>query len=127
MRPIVRGLAALTTAIALAACGGSGTPTTGPGATSAAAPCADSTGATVVSATVSNNTWSQPVAAKVGDVITWTNSDGVPHKVALDDNSCAMSKNITTEAPQSLAFTTAGTFAFHCAIHSGMKGTITIS
>lgn len=132
MRPVHR-LASLSAALILAACsGGSGSPTTapsagGPGATTAAAPCADSTGTTVVQATVSNNTWSQPVNAKVGDVITWSNSDGVPHKVALDDGSCQMSANIAGGGSKSLVFTVAGTYPFHCSVHPSMKGTITIS
>ena len=67
------------------------------------------------------------MSAAVGDVITWTNGDPVPHKVGLDDGSCAMSANITTDAPKSLVFNVAGSYPFHCAVHSGMKGTITIS
>ena len=130
MRPSLRGLAAAaSTAVLLAACsGGGGTATTGPtGGGGATAPCTDSTGTTVVAATVANNTWSQPVTAKVGDVITWANSDGVPHKVALDDGSCAMSQNIPGGGSKSLVFSKAGTYPFHCSVHPTMKGTITIS
>jgi plastocyanin len=133
MRPVHR-LATLASAIILAACSGSGgsTPTTGPATTAAAtsaasAPCADSTGTTVVQASVANNTWSQPVNAKVGDVITWSNDDGVPHRVALDDGSCQMSGNIAGGGSRSLVFSKAGTYAFHCTVHPNMKGTITIS
>ena len=128
MRPIHRA-ATLSTALLLAACsGGSGTPTTGPAATTAAAaPCADSTGTTVVEASVGDNTWSQPVTAKVNDVITWSNGDGVPHRVVLDDNSCGMSANISGGGTKSLVFTVAGTYPFHCGVHASMKGVITIS
>jgi len=143
MRPIARGLATLVTALALAACSGGGTsPTQQPaggtqqpaagtqqpaGTTAAAAPCADSTGTTVVAVGVANNAWQQPINAKVGDVITWTNGDSVPHKVALDDGSCQMSSNIPGGGSKSLVFSVAGTFPFHCAVHPSMKGTITIS
>ncbi len=136
MRPIARGMATLLTAVALAACSGGGTsPTTQPaggtqqpaGTTAASAPCADSTGTTVVAVGVANNAWQQPINAKVGDVITWTNGDSVPHKVALDDGSCQMSSNIPGGGSKSLAFSVAGTFPFHCSVHSFMKGTITIS
>ena len=134
MRPIHR-IATLAIALVLAACsGGSTTPTTAPGATNgpaattaAAKPCADSTGTTVVTASVKGNAWSQPVNAKVNDVITWTNGDGVPHKVELDDSSCGMKDNIPGGGSKSLVFTKAGTFAFHCSVHPSMKGTITIS
>jgi plastocyanin len=68
------------------------------------------------------------VSAKVGDVITWTNSDSAPHKVGLDDGSCTMSGNIAGSGGKaSLVFSKAGTYPFHCTIHSTMKGTITIS
>lgn len=129
MRPSLRALAALSTALLLAACSGGGTATTAPttGGGGGTAMCADSTGTTVVAATVANNTWSQPLTAKVGDVITWTNSDAVPHKVALDDGSCEMSANIPGGGSKSLVFSKAGTFPFHCTVHPNMKGTITIS
>jgi plastocyanin len=127
MRSLLRVALSITASLALAACsGGGGTATTAPGG-GGSAPCTDSTGTTTVSATVANNTWSQPVTAKVGDVITWSNSDSVPHKVALDDGSCQMSANISGGASKSLVFNKAGTFAFHCAVHPSMKGTITIS
>ena len=89
---------------------------------------ADSTGATTVSASAKGNAWTPAdVTAKVGDVITWTNGDTVPHKVALDDGSCQMSENIAGGASKSLVFSVAGSFPFHCSVHPSMKGTITIS
>jgi plastocyanin len=136
MRSIIRGVATLATAVALAACSGTATsaPTTAgtqaapasvaPGG---AAVCADSTGATTVEATVGGFQWG-PVTAKVGDVITWTNTDSAPHKVGLDDGSCTMSGNIDGGGGKaSLVFSVAGTYPFHCTIHSSMKGTITIT
>jgi plastocyanin len=134
MRPIARGIVTLVTAVALAACSGaSSNPTTAPagqtpGATTATgAVCTDSTGTTTVAATVGDFKWG-PVSAKVGDVITWTNSDSAPHKVGLDDGSCTMSGNIAGSGGKaSLVFSKAGTYPFHCTIHSTMKGTITIS
>src|SRR5262249_54165173 len=138
MRTMLRTALALTATLVLAACSGGGsnptsapaatTATSGPAATTAAGPCKDSTGTTTVSASVEQNTWSQPITAKVGDVITWTNGDAVPHRVALDDGSCGMSANIGTGGGmKSLVFTVAGTYPFHCAVHPGMKGTITIT
>ena len=142
MRPIARGIAALATALALAACSGGGTSTQAPAGgtpapgggtqppaatTAASAPCTDSTGTTVVAVGVKDFKWQQPINAKVGDVITWTNGDTAPHKVTLDDGSCAMSDNIPGGGSKSLVFSAAGTFPFHCAVHSNMTGTITIS
>jgi plastocyanin len=141
MRPIARGIAALVTAFALAACSGGGTTTTAPGGGTqpaaggtqpaatggGSAPCTDSTGTTTVAVGVANFEWQQPINAKVGDVITWTNGDTAPHKVALDDGSCAMSDNIPGGGSKSLVFSVAGSFPFHCAVHPNMKGTITIA
>jgi plastocyanin len=136
MRSIVRGIATLATAAALAACSGSGTATTGPAepsgaptpAVTLAATCEDSTATTTVDASVASFSWSQPVNAKVGDVITWTNSDSAAHKVGTDDGTCTMGSNIPGSGGKaSLVFTKAGTYPFHCTIHQNMKGTITIS
>lgn len=121
MRPIARSIATLVTAVALAACSGGGTATT-----AGTAVCADSTGATTVNAAVGDFTWG-PVSAKVGDVITWTNADSIPHRVALDDGTCQMSGNIPGGGMASLVFSVAGTYPFHCTIHPTMKGTVTIS
>jgi plastocyanin len=137
MRSIARGIATLVTAVALAACSGGATtvPTTAPApgteapaaTTAGSAVCADSTGTTTVEAAVGGFQWG-PVSAKVGDVITWTNSDSAPHRVALDDGSCSMSGNIPGSGGKaSLVFSAAGTYPFHCSIHPSMKGTITIS
>ena len=138
MRSIARGIGTLAIAAALAACSGgassaptsaAGTQSTGgPAATTAgSAVCTDSTGTTVVNATVGGFQWG-PVSAKVGDVITWTNSDSAPHRVGLDDGSCTMSGNIAGGGGKaSLVFSKAGTYPFHCTIHPTMKGTITIS
>ncbi len=127
MRAILRASGTVAVALLFAACSGNPPAATGPGATVAASICTQASGTTAdVEATVANNTWG-PVSAKVGDVITWTNSDAIPHKVALDDGSCTMTDNITGDAPQSLSFTQAGSFPFHCTVHPSMKGTITIS
>jgi plastocyanin len=130
MRSITRGIAALSVCLVLAACsgGGGGGATQPAGGGGGGAPCADSTGTTTVEATVAGFKWSQPIAAKVGDVITWTNSDTANHQVGLDDGSCAMSKAIPGGGGKaSLVFNVAGTYPFHCTIHSSMKGTITIT
>ena len=131
MRSSLRGVAALSTAIVLAACSGTtptSAPTAGAPAGTATVPCADSTGTTTVSASVVDNTWTPAdVTAKVGDVITWSNGDTVPHGVVLDDLSCKMSENIAGGGSKSLVVSVAGTVPVHCTVHANMKGTITIS
>jgi plastocyanin len=138
MRRIARGIATLVTAVALAACSGGAsqapvaTQAAGggqtPGATTAgSAVCADSTGTTTVEAAVGGFEWG-PVSAKVGDVITWTNANSAPHRVGLDDGSCAMPGDIPGNGGKaSLVFSVPGTYPFHCLVHPTMKGAITIS
>lgn len=142
MRPIVRGLATLSIAALLAACGGTApttAPTSGPVATtpsSTDAPpplatgqaevCAETTEATVVEASVGGFAW-DAVTAKIGDVVTWTNGDDAPHKLAFDDGTCTMDGSIDGGGSRSLNFSKAGTFAFHCTIHGQMPGSITIT
>ena len=66
------------------------------------------------------------IQAKVGDVITFTNGDSAPHTATLDDGSCTTG-TINPNTSDGLMFTAAGTYPFHCKIHSSMKGTITVS
>jgi plastocyanin len=131
MRASLRTASAISVSLVLAACSGAAStnpPAATAGATSAAAICTEPAAGTAadVDASVGGNAWG-PVSAAVGDVITWTNSDAVAHKVGLDDGTCTMTNNITGTAPQSLVFNVAGSYPFHCTIHSSMKGTIVIS
>ncbi|HSK51331.1 MAG TPA: cupredoxin family copper-binding protein [Clostridia bacterium] len=64
--------------------------------------------------------------ASVGATVEWTNSDSAPHTATMDDGSCATG-NIATGASAALVFNAAGTYAYHCAIHPNMKGTVTIA
>ncbi len=145
MRSFVRGLATLSIATLLAACGGTtptsaptagpatggpdatAAPTSAPVATQQAEVCEETTEPTVVEASVGGFAWGA-VTAKVGDVVTWTNGDEVPHKLAFDDGTCTMDGNIAGGGgTRSLIFSKAGTFAFHCTIHGQMPGSITIT
>jgi plastocyanin len=146
MRPISRALGTLSAAaLLLAACGGGtaptgaapttapasgGSATTAPVATAAASLCDDVTDAapaTDIEASVADFTWSGPVEAKVGQAVTWKNSDSAPHGVQTDEAGCKMKGSIAQNQTRSLVFNQAGTFTFFCFVHSSMKGSITIS
>ena len=149
MRPISRALGtSAAAALLLAACGGgtatsaptgagttsapatAPTATTAPVGTAAAKLCDDVTDAapaTDVDASVADFTWSGPVEAKVGQVVTWKNSDSAPHGVQTDEAGCKMNGSIAQNQARSLVFNQAGTFTFFCFVHSSMKGSITIS
>ena len=64
----------------------------------------------------------EPVQAKVGDVIAWTNSDTAPHSATLDNGACD-TKTIAVGATAMLVFTAPGTYTYHCSVHpTQMKG-----
>ena len=63
--------------------------------------------------------------ASAGGTVTWTNADSVAHTVTFDNGpdcgQLAAGKSVT------VTFPAAGTYAYHCTIHSQMKGTVTVS
>ncbi len=152
MRSTTRALGLLSAAALLLAACGSGSPTTAPtgaagtAGTATTAPasaaattapvetalalCTDVTQeapATDVEASVADFTWSQPVEAKAGDVISWKNADTAPHGVQTDESGCKMNGSIAANASRSLVFNETGTFTFFCFVHPGMTGSIKIS
>jgi len=60
-----------------------------------------------------------------GTTIKWTNNDGVTHTVTADDGSFD-SGSLTNGASFSHTFSTAGTYTYHCSIHTTMTGTVTV-
>ena len=121
----------LITVLALAACSASttgGTPATSaqaptPGASAAGGggggACATAAaGATAtVQVQIKGFKFSpQPVNAKVGYVVGWTNGDSSPHTATVDDGSCSTDP-IAQGATGLLVFNKAGTYTYHCKIH----------
>lgn len=66
-----------------------------------------------------------PLKAKAGDTITVTNLDNTNHSVTADDNS--FDTNPFSSGSKTFTVPTAGTFKFHCKIHSTMTGEIDVS
>jgi len=62
----------------------------------------------------------------VGGTVTWTNSDSVAH-TSTSDASGWDSGIVAPGGQFSVAFPTAGTFSYHCAIHPGMIGTVVVN
>jgi plastocyanin len=134
-------LPAVFTALTLAACGGGATPTPSAPAASAAAPSAaaasaggggaacavapaGSTGTVMV--TIQNFKFDpQPVEAKVGDVVTWSNKDSAPHSATLDNGACDTDP-IAQGSSASLVFNTPGTYTYHCKVHPTLMKNFTI-
>lgn len=67
------------------------------------------------------------LTVKSGTKITWTNSDGFAHTVTADNGTTFSSGNLAAGATFSFTASTAGTFNYHCNIHSGMTATIVVT
>ncbi len=65
------------------------------------------------------------VTVTVGDTVTWTNSDATAHTATADDGSFDTG-TIGANGTGTATFSTAGSFPYHCKIHSSMTGTITV-
>ena len=77
--------------------------------------------------TMQNLQFNVPAPVKAGATVTVENKDDVTHTVTADDGK---SFNITVDAGKTATFTapsTAGTYKFHCNIHSQMHGTLTVT
>ena len=62
----------------------------------------------------------------VGTTVVWHNSDAVSHTVESDIQGQFKSGKIKKGEEYAFTFGTAGSFGYHCGIHQGMKGTITV-
>ena len=62
---------------------------------------------------------------KAGTAVTWTNNDTTTHTVTADDGSFD-SGHLSGSASFTFTFAKAGTFTYHCAIHSSMTATVTV-
>ena len=65
------------------------------------------------------------VTVSVGDSVTWTNNDGATHTATADGGSFDTG-NIAAGGSDSVTFNTAGSFDYHCTIHSQMTGTVVV-
>jgi plastocyanin len=61
---------------------------------------------------------------KVGDTVTWSNHDDIPHTVVSAGKF--RSKALDTDDTFSFTFTTAGEYPFFCSLHPHMTGTIKV-
>ena len=66
------------------------------------------------------------VTVLVGDTVTWTNSDPQVHTATSDDGSWDAGNIAANGGTGAFVFTTAGTFPYHCTIHTQMTGTVTV-
>lgn len=65
---------------------------------------------------------------QVGDTVTWTNNDSVPHTATSDSGSPSFATGqLDPGANASVTFATPGTYTYFCAIHTDMRGTIVVA
>lgn len=69
------------------------------------------------------------ITVKKGTTVTWTNKDSTPHTVTQDEagGPGMDSKGLAQGETYSATFNTTGTFKYHCAFHSNMTGTVTVT
>jgi predicted lipoprotein with Yx(FWY)xxD motif len=66
-----------------------------------------------------------PLEISVGTTVTWTNEDTVPHTATGNGNTFT-TPTINQGQSESVTFTKAGTYEYHCEFHANMHGTIVV-
>ena len=107
----------LLIAIVLTAC------SSGDATTSKTTASSTSSGNTVSIANFAFSPATLPIPA--GTTVTWTNNDSTTHTVT-SDNGVFDSGNLAPNAIFSYTFSNAGTFAYHCSLHTSMTGKIVV-
>ncbi len=81
------------------------------------------------SVTIQNFAFSpSAITVKKGTTVTWTNKDSTTHTVTeVDSKSGPNSGNLEPGKSYSFTFNTPGMFSYHCAIHTNMTGTVTVT
>jgi amicyanin len=75
--------------------------------------------------TIDNFTFTPPeLKVKVGDTVTWTNHDDIPHTVTSAGKF--RSKALDTDNTFSFTFTAAGDYKYFCSLHPQMTGMIKV-
>jgi plastocyanin len=64
------------------------------------------------------------LSVKVGDTVTWSNHDDIPHTVVSAGKF--RSKAMDTDDTFSFTFTSAGEYKYFCSLHPHMTGTIKV-
>jgi plastocyanin len=61
-----------------------------------------------------------------GATVEFTNDDGIAHNITFSSNAITGAADFVTGKRTVVMPTTPGTYAYHCTIHAGMAGTVTV-
>jgi plastocyanin len=67
-----------------------------------------------------------PATMRVGQTVAWKNTDTTAHDATQDASRFASGTVNAGATSAPVTMSTAGTFTYHCPIHPGMVGTITV-
>jgi YVTN family beta-propeller protein len=96
------------------------------GATAAGGATAAAAVPAMIRTRISGFAFADVLRLRVGQTVTWTNGDSVPHTVTGDDGHWD-SGDIPGGGSWSTRFDAPGTFVYHCGIHPAMQGTVIVS
>ena len=68
-----------------------------------------------------------PIQITVGSTVTWMNNTGPMHTATSDTGAWTTGNIAPGGTSAAVAFPTAGTFPYHCAIHPSLTGTVIVS
>jgi plastocyanin len=112
--------------LTLAACGGGGA---GGGGTQGTGIVDPPPGGPVLttSVTMTGSAFAPPaIQVSPGATLTFTNNDGINHNVQFLSGSVTAIGDFSSGSRTTVAPAAAGTYNYHCTIHAGMNGSVTV-
>ena len=79
------------------------------------------------SISINNFAFQTPITVRRGTQVTWTNNDSAPHTATSDSAGGFDSGFMGNGGTFSSTFNAVGTFAYHCAFHPSMHGSIVVT
>ena len=81
----------------------------------------------LLTVTIANGVYSpNPVTVSVGQTVNWLNRDTIAHTATDSGVFDTGSIPPTSAHDAGMTFTTAGTFNYHCTLHTGENGTVVV-
>ena len=84
-------------------------------------------GGTTVNINIVGMAFPTSTTVSVGTIVTWVNKDGNTHTVTSDDGTTFNSGNMATNASFSYTANKAGSYPYHCNVHSSMTSTLIVN